>query len=540
MTDQKERLSWQSSTNPAVPPARPLATSASYTSDSQSETFVYDELGNRVTLNNRAGSDVLYANNRANEYTSIGGASVLYDAAGNISRDDRGFEYAYDYDNRLTQVTWIGTGGPAAVGEFAYDALGRMITAYTRFDSDVNGDGETPRYYHDGGNVLMEYDDSQTPVLQRYYIHGTGYVDERAVMHDAANEADYYYTLKDLYSVDALINNRGHEVERVTYDAYGMPLMSSIHVADVDYSGTVNATDTAAVVANYGLSVGTVGPIYDIDGNGAINATDSGLVSAAYGSAIGTARVSSVGNPYLFTGRRMHFFETEFTGLGPEANTPIQYNRARHYDPQHGRWLQRDPIEYVDGMHLYEYGGSGPTAVVDPAGLDLQATTPEALDSDEGGTPTDKPFAEKCNCACIIELARNVPGGISASGNYHYGVWVQDCQCRTYTLEASSLTLSVKKVVRWDNGQLISSGTTRMDMLASFNKTGLGAKLAFHRRVTKTARCQDCEALRKLADSWRDRAHPYRAILGPNSNSYVGVLFKEAGETFFRGTHHTE
>jgi hypothetical protein len=115
------------------------------------------------------------------------------------------------------------------------------------------------RSYCQCRNVLMEYDDSQTPVLQRYYVHGTGYVDERAVMHDAASEADYYYTLKDLYSVDALINNRGHEVERVTYDAYGLPLMKSIHVADVDYSGTVNATDTAAVVANYGLSVGTVG-----------------------------------------------------------------------------------------------------------------------------------------------------------------------------------------------------------------------------------------------------------------------------------------
>jgi hypothetical protein len=41
-------------------------------------------------------------------------------------------DYAYDYGNRLTQVTWIGTGGPATVGEFAYDALGRIITAYVR------------------------------------------------------------------------------------------------------------------------------------------------------------------------------------------------------------------------------------------------------------------------------------------------------------------------------------------------------------------------------------------------------------------------
>jgi RHS repeat-associated protein len=147
-----------------------------------------------------------------------------------------------------------------------------------------------------------------------------------------------------------------------------MPLMKSIHIADVDYSGTMNATDAAAVQSNYGHSVGTVGPLYDIDGNGAINATDSGLVSAAYGSAIGTARVSSVGNPYLFTDRRMHFFETDFTGLGPEPNTPIQYNRARHYDPQHGRWLQRDPLEYTDSFNLYEAFKSSPGVWTDPYG----------------------------------------------------------------------------------------------------------------------------------------------------------------------------
>jgi RHS repeat-associated protein len=153
------------------------------------------------------------------------------------------------------------------------------------------------------------------------------------------------------------------------HDAYGLPLMRSIHVADVDYSGTVNATDAAAVQSNYGQSAGTVGPIYDIDENGSINAIDSGLVSSSYGSAIGTARVSSVGNPYLFTGRRMHFFETEFTGLGPEPNTPIQYNRARHYDPEHGRWVQRDPVGYDGGgMSLYEYVLSNPTTLADPRG----------------------------------------------------------------------------------------------------------------------------------------------------------------------------
>lgn len=41
----------------------------------------------------------------------------------------------------------------------------------------------------------------------------------------------------------------------------------------------------------------------------------------------------------------------------------------RHYDPEHGRWLQRDPAAYVDGMHLYEYALSSPARFMDPVGL---------------------------------------------------------------------------------------------------------------------------------------------------------------------------
>ena len=44
--------------------------------DSTDEVFTYDDLGNRLTLNNRAGNDVAYSHNAANEYTSIDGQSV--------------------------------------------------------------------------------------------------------------------------------------------------------------------------------------------------------------------------------------------------------------------------------------------------------------------------------------------------------------------------------------------------------------------------------------------------------------------------------
>jgi len=39
------------------------------------------------------------------------------------------------------------------------------------------------------------------------------------------------------------------------------------------------------------------------------------------------------------------------------------------YHPQAGRWIQRDPEGYVDGMSLYEYVQSGPITKVDPLGL---------------------------------------------------------------------------------------------------------------------------------------------------------------------------
>lgn len=41
----------------------------------------------------------------------------------------------------------------------------------------------------------------------------------------------------------------------------------------------------------------------------------------------------------------------------------------RHYLPGQGRWLQRDPAEYVDGMNLYEYTVSNPTSATDSWGL---------------------------------------------------------------------------------------------------------------------------------------------------------------------------
>jgi hypothetical protein len=47
----------------------------------------------------------------------------------------------------------------------------------------------------------------------------------------------------------------------------------------------------------------------------------------------------------------------------------MYHYRHRAYDPAKGRFLQRDPLEEVDGPNLYTYVTSRPTSSVDPLGL---------------------------------------------------------------------------------------------------------------------------------------------------------------------------
>ena len=81
--------------------------------------------------------------------------------------------------------------------------------------------------------------------------------------------------------------------------------------------------------------------------------------NSAYTSSPGT--VSSVGNPYLFTGREL------------DAESGLYNYRARTYDPVLGRFKQLDPIGLDGGVNLYEYASDSPELSVDPTGSDAWA-----------------------------------------------------------------------------------------------------------------------------------------------------------------------
>ena len=92
---------------------------------------------------------------------------------------------------------------------------------------------------------------------------------------------------------------------------------------------------------------------------------------------------SQYGNPYTFTGRRLDVFD--YNPMTHEHGYEIMYYRARYYDTDTGRFIQRDPLgitpnptkpnlfktnwQYKDGLNVYGYTLSNPVNGVDAWGL---------------------------------------------------------------------------------------------------------------------------------------------------------------------------
>jgi len=60
-----------------------------------------------------------------------------------------------------------------------------------------------------------------------------------------------------------------------------------------------------------------------------------------------------------------------YTGRETDAESDLNYYRARYYDPAVGRFASEDPLGFAAGdVNLYRYVGNGPTNATDPSGMD--------------------------------------------------------------------------------------------------------------------------------------------------------------------------
>lgn len=145
-------------------------------------------------------------------------------------------------------------------------------------------------------------------------------------------------------------------LERVTYSAYGVARHHWL--GDVDGDGDVDSADVALVNAAIDESIGDAGyrAEFDLNRDGSITLADRGLMSAATALPEGVLSSTAVGNQIGYCG---YVF-------APETQSYLV--RFRWYLPPLGRWGQRDPMGYVDGMSLYESVRSDPIVHRDPFG----------------------------------------------------------------------------------------------------------------------------------------------------------------------------
>ena len=111
---------------------------------------------------------------------------------------------------------------------------------------------------------------------------------------------------------------------------------------------------------------------------------------ADYGKPTAT---TTVGNPYLFTGRRY------------DNATGLYYYRNRYAEPRSGTFLSRDPLGYVDSMNSRAELDNNPLSYLDPLGT-KKCQCPNRMDGRE--SPIDPNLTGEKRLAEIERFARMV------------------------------------------------------------------------------------------------------------------------------------
>jgi RHS repeat-associated protein len=219
-----------------------------------------------------------YGVNGLNQMTSISGAAIAYDPRGNLA-SEAGSTYSYDLLNRLISTSQ---------GQLTYDPSGRLMGV-----SPVNGVIPT-NFAYDGINVLAEYTGTAAAwQMLRRYVPGPG-VDEPVILYEGAGLGDKHWLMAD-------------------------PQGSIVSAAD--------ASGAAAYINTYN----------------------------EYG-------IAGSNNDGRF----------QYTGQAWIPELGLYYYKARFYSPNHGRFLQTDPTGYDDGLNWYAYVGNDPVNGDDPTGLEAK------------------------------------------------------------------------------------------------------------------------------------------------------------------------
>jgi len=342
-------------------------------------SYAYDKIGNLTSLTYPDGKIVRYEYDKAGRLTKVTDwlnhvITYEYDLAGNLNKiaypNGSLMTYRYDQANRLTSMldiradasvnsafnyTLDAIGNRIAISSYqplnaipssqgisyTYDADNRILTASgdTSFDYDSNGNLTKKTLGMDVTTYEWDYDDMLTKVtiggsIYSYKYDGFG---NRVAKIESSVETRYVIDLNSVLSkVLAETDGNGNIT---AYYVYGLGLVSKI------------IHDSQAYFYHFdgiGSSIG----ITDMTGE-MVNK----YAYDAFGKAL--SQTGAIPNPFKYIGR---------FGVMDEGNG-LMYMRARYYDPEIGRFINKDPIGLSGGINLFTYAGNNPINFTDPQGL---------------------------------------------------------------------------------------------------------------------------------------------------------------------------
>jgi RHS repeat-associated protein len=159
-----------------------------------------------------ASGSTAYAANGLNQMTSAGGASLTFDARGNMTASGSD-TYGYSSENLLTSAT---VGGVSST--LSYDPKLRLYQLTTG--------ASTTKAAYDGVERIAEYDGSNA--LLRRYVFGPG-EDEPILQYEGSGLTDRRYLHADeRSSIVATTDAAGALLGIDSYDEYGLPAATNI------------------------------------------------------------------------------------------------------------------------------------------------------------------------------------------------------------------------------------------------------------------------------------------------------------------------
>jgi RHS repeat-associated protein len=297
-------------------------------------SYGYDAAGNR----NNSGQTI----STGNHLTADANWNYTYDDEGNLTRKVSvggptvTWTYAWDNKNRLTDVHEAGGGNEIYTGTYTYDVFNNRISAAEDADGAGAGAAVTTRFALEGMKV------QQDAWQGRQAFVGLENWDVWADL-DGSNNLKIRY-------------ERGNAVDEL--------------FSRVKSDGTVAwyLTDRMGSMRQMTDAAGAVQDTIAYDGFGKITSESN----------------ASFGDRWKWTGREFN------------STTGLQYNRARYFSNNIGRWMNDDPIRYNASdynMSRYSHGSSINRS--DPNGLDdLTNLEASALLNSSPFPPGIDPFSD--------------------------------------------------------------------------------------------------------------------------------------------------